>query len=85
MPSNARVVSLVLAGLLLLVAGAPRVAAQPAASSEPDQDEATRVRGEVYSLLMRALLSQRRGEYRSAAGDIRKAIELRGTSTVLLP
>jgi len=84
MPSNARVVSLVLAGLLLLVAATSPVTAQQAESSEPTPDDATRVRGEVYSLLMRALLSQRRGQYRSAAGDIRKAIELRPEDPAVL-
>jgi len=84
MPSNVRVVSLVLAGLLLLVATAPRVTAQPAEGSELTLDEATRVRGEVYALFMRALLSQRRGEYRSAGADIRKAIELRPEDPAVL-
>lgn len=84
MPSNERVVSFVLAGLLLLVAAATPAAAQPAESSEKTLDEGTRIRGEVYALLMRALMSQRRGEYRSAAADIRKAIELRPQDPAVL-
>jgi tetratricopeptide (TPR) repeat protein len=84
MPSKTRVVSLVLAGLVLLVAITSRVTAEPSKSAEPTPDEVTRVRGEVYSLLMRALMSQRRGEYRSAAGDIRKAIELRPEDPAVL-
>jgi tetratricopeptide (TPR) repeat protein len=38
----------------------------------------------VYALLMRALLAQRRGEYRNAAGDIRKAIELQPRDPAVL-
>ena len=47
--------------------------AQPEAPAVTDM---TAVRGEVYALLMRAVLSQRAGEYRSAAADVRRATEL---------
>jgi tetratricopeptide (TPR) repeat protein len=84
MPSNARVVSLVLAGLLLVVPAVPSLSAQPAATGEQSLEEGTRIRGEVYALLMHALMSQRRGEYRTAAADIRKAIELRPADPAVL-
>jgi len=84
MPSNARVVSLVLIGLLLLTSIGSSTMAEPAETEAERLEEATRVRGEVYALLMRALLAQRRGEYRNAAGDIRKAIELRPRDPAVL-
>jgi tetratricopeptide (TPR) repeat protein len=84
MPSNARVVFLILVGLLLVVATAPPLTAQSGETSDQSLDEGTRVRGEVYALLMQALMAQRRGEYRSAAGDIRKAIELRPQDPAVL-
>jgi tetratricopeptide (TPR) repeat protein len=84
MPKTERMVSLVLAGLLLMGAlGLPSLAEPGGKADEPAED-ATRVRGEVCSLLMRALMAQRRGEYRNAAGDIRKAIDLRPRDPAVL-
>jgi tetratricopeptide (TPR) repeat protein len=51
-----------------------------ASSGHPAPDavaEDTLVRGEVYALLMDASLAERRGEYRTAGADIRRAIELK--------
>ncbi|HXV75360.1 MAG TPA: tetratricopeptide repeat protein, partial [Candidatus Polarisedimenticolaceae bacterium] len=68
-----------LASVLLLGVPAP-----PPAAAGPDRIEETRARGEVYALLMRALMAQRRGEYKNAAADVRKAIEIRPEDPAVL-
>ena len=60
---------------LALLLGAPAFAGSDSPAEAP-AETATRVRGEVYALLMRAEMNQRRGEYRNAAADLRKAVEL---------
>ena len=84
MPSHARVVSLVLVGLLLVVPAAPPLSAESSEAGAQSVDEGTRIRGEVYALLMHALMAQRRGEYRTAAADIRQAIDLRPEDPAVL-
>jgi tetratricopeptide (TPR) repeat protein len=84
MSSIARLTCLALAGLLVLAIAVSPVAAGPDEPAAQSKDDETRIRGEVYALFMSAVVAQREGEYRSAATDIRKAIELRPDDPAVL-
>jgi tetratricopeptide (TPR) repeat protein len=84
MSMKARTATVVLAALAIMVVVGPTPLARSAKTEASVVDETTRVRGEVYALFMRALMAQRRGEYRSAASDVRKAVELQPDSPPVL-
>jgi tetratricopeptide (TPR) repeat protein len=72
----------ILFAVLVLVGGTAEL---PVAAAEKSATvEASDTRAEVYALLMRAVIAQRQGEYKSAAGDIRRAIELRPDDPAVL-
>jgi tetratricopeptide (TPR) repeat protein len=78
------VVSLALL-LSIAVIGAPGADAQSAAgSAEPTTASPTDAKAEAYALLMRSILIARRGEFRAAAQEIRRAIEKNPESTALI-
>ena len=79
MPRAMKYLLVVLATLGLLAEAYPVVAApEHPAGAKPSStlESATETRGRVYAHLMRAQLAQRRGQYRSAAAEVRRAAEL---------
>jgi len=64
--------------LALAVSGASVPAAEQ--TDAPAIDASTRARGDAYAYLMRAIFAARRGEFRAAAGDVRRAIRLQPDS-----
>ena len=66
-----------LVALIAITGGMVPLGAGPAHPAPGALSDDTLVRGEVYALLMDASLAERRGEYRTAGADIRRAIELK--------
>ena len=64
----------------LLVALGPFAMAFETAGTEPEPDTPVAKRGRAYAHMMRSMCEARRGEFRAAAGEIRRAIELQPDS-----
>jgi len=72
---NARQLGLVALALVLMT-GPAAVLSVPAARAEQPELDAASARGEAYAHLMRALLAARRGEFRTATAEVRRAIKV---------
>lgn len=72
---------LVLLALVAVLGGIPASLAQaPEDAERPAPRTSTEARGEAYAHLMRSMFAARRGEFRTAATEIRRAIKLQPES-----